>query len=178
MTRTLIVLILAIPLPAKDVYFTRSGVISFFSSAPLEDIEAYNQQVTCVLDREKGEVAFQAPIRGFTFKNAMMQEHFNENYMESDKFPKALFKGIIENWDSLVLSDSSQSVHLVGSMTIHGVTQDIKELGTIALSENGIDGFAKFQIRVVDYEIEIPKIVRKNIAAIVDVSVKVKLKKK
>jgi hypothetical protein len=63
-------------------------------------------------------------------------------------------------------------------MTIHGVTQDIKELGTIALSENGIDGFAKFQIRVADYKIEIPKIVRKNIAEIVDVSVKVKLKKK
>ena len=72
---------------AKERYITREGVISFFSSTPLEDIKAINKQVSCVLDKDTGEFAFQLPIKGFTFKNALMQEHFNESYLESDIYP-------------------------------------------------------------------------------------------
>ena len=72
------------PLIARDIYFTRSGNVSFFSSTPIEDIKAINDQMTCVLDMETGDVSFRIPILGFNFPNGLMQEHFNENYMESD----------------------------------------------------------------------------------------------
>ena len=91
----------------KDIFLTRSGNIEFFSTTPIEDFRAVNKQVSCVLNVETGEVAFQAPIRGFMFKNALMQEHFNENYMESDKFPKAVFRGKIDNWSNDTIADTA-----------------------------------------------------------------------
>ena len=171
-------LILLYPLIAKDIYFTRSGTISFYSSAILEDIEAINDQVTCVLDLKTGEVAFRVPIRGFTFKNALMQEHFNENYLESEKFPNAAFKGKIDGLDSIKLSNDPQEVTLTGTMTIHGISLEIREKGTIILSDGMIWGDAQFHIEVADYGIVVPKIVRNNIAKSVDITVSLKLKKK
>ena len=171
-------LILFCPLIAKDIYFTRSGTISFYSSAILEDIEAINDQVTSVLDLETGEVAFRVPIRGFTFKNALMQEHFNENYLESEKFPNAAFKGKIDGLDSIKLSNDPQEVTLTGTMTIHGISLEIREKGTIILSDGMIWGDAQFHIEVADYGIVVPKIVRNNIAKSVDITVSLKLKKK
>ena len=171
-------LILFCPLIAKDIYFTRSGTISFYSSAILEDIEAVNTQVTCVLDRETGEVAFRVPIRGFTFKNGLMQEHFNENYLESEKYPYASFKGNIDAWDSINLSNEPQKVTLTGMMNIHGVSHEIKDTGMISKIDEQVRGSAKFNIIVADYEIKIPKIVRDNIAKIVEVTVNLNLKKK
>ena len=171
-------LILFCPLIAKDIYFTRSGTISFYSSAILEDIEAINDQVTCVLDLETGEVAFRVPIRGFTFKNALMQEHFNENYLESEKYPYASFKGNIDAWDSINLSNEPQKVTLMGMMNIHGVSREIKDTGMISKIDGQVRGSAKFNIIVADYEIKIPKIVRDNIAKIVEVTVNLNLKKK
>ena len=90
---------------AKDRYITREGVIGFFSSTPLEDIKAINKQVSCVLDKGTGECAFQRPIKGFTFNNALMQEHFNESYLESDIYPKIVFKGKILDWNTIQLSE-------------------------------------------------------------------------
>jgi|TARA_B110000495_G_scaffold70741_1_gene60386 hypothetical protein len=174
----LLILILFQPLTAKDIYFTRSGTISFFSTAIIEDIEAYNKQVTCVLDKENGSVAFQVPILGFIFENALMQEHFNENYLESEKFPTAIFKGKINDWELIELSEKDQEVNLTGEMTIHGVTNEFSEKGFISIKNNKIDGTTQFKIIVADYGIEIPKIVRNNIAKIVDVNVKLSLKKK
>ena len=174
----LLALILFQFLDAKEIYFTRSGTISFFSSAPIEDIEAVNKQVTCVLDMGTGEVAFRVPIPGFTFKNRLMQEHFNENYLESEKYPHASFKGNIDAWDSINLSNEPQQVTLTGMMNIHGVSHEIKDTGMISKIDGQIRGSAKFNIIVADYEIEIPKIVRDNIAKIVDVTVNLNLKKK
>ena len=81
----------------KQLYLTRDGEINFFSSTPIEDIKAVNNQVSCVLDKTTGDFAFQVPIKGFRFKNALMQEHFNENYLESDLYPKSVFKGKISD---------------------------------------------------------------------------------
>ena len=110
------------PLIAKDIYFTRSGAISFFSSTPIEDIKANNEQATCVLDMETGSVSFRIPIRGFIFKNSLMQEHFNENYLHSVRYPKAIFslpiKGM-EDWST----QGEHAVNLVGDMLVHGVTK-------------------------------------------------------
>jgi polyisoprenoid-binding protein YceI len=173
-----LIIFLICPIFAKDIYFTRSGIISFFSSAPLENIEAVNEQVTCVLDMETGEVAFRVPVPSFTFKNGLMQEHFNENYLESEKYPHASFKGSIDDWDLIMLSNESQQVKLTGIMNIHGVSHEVKYTGMISKIDEQIRGSAKFKIIVADYEIKIPKIVRDNIAKVVDVTVNLNLKKK
>ena len=162
----------------KDIFLTRSGNIEFFSTTPIEDIRAVNKQVSCVLNVETGEVAFQAPIRGFMFKNALMQEHFNENYMESDKFPKAVFKGRIDNWSNDKITDTALSVSLSGSLTVHGVARDIRESGQIWQEGALIKGTSVFDIRVADYGIDIPRVVRNNIAKTVSVDVSVQMKKR
>tara|TARA_B100001996_G_scaffold372261_1_gene348450 strand:- start:640 stop:1173 length:534 start_codon:yes stop_codon:yes gene_type:complete len=176
--KNLFYLLLLMPLIAKDIYFTRSGNVSFFSAALLEDIDAKNSQVTCVLDNNSGKVAFKIPIHGFTFKNALMQEHFNENYLESDKYPTAEFKGEILGWETLEILSEPSEVKLKGAMTIHGVTIPIVEKGEIFIQNDEYVGVSTFKITLSDYKIIIPKIVRDNIAKIVDVTVSVKLKKK
>ena len=173
-----LIIFLICPLFAKDIYFTRSGTISFYSSAILEDIKAINDQVTCVLDLETFDVAFRVPIRGFTFDNSMMQEHFNENYLESEKFPNAAFKGKIDGFNSIQLSQDPQEVTLNGTLTIHGISQKIQEKGTIAILDGFIQGNAQFHIIVADYGIVVPKIVRNNIAKTMDITVSLNLKEK
>ena len=174
----IIFLVLMVPLFGEDIYFTRSGSVSFFSSTPIEDIRAINEQTTCVLDLETGDVSFRIPIRGFIFKNGLMQEHFNENYLESDTYPNASFTGSIEGWKDITLSETLQPVSLKGTMTIHGVSKEIAESGNILMKEDRVIGAATFKINVADYKIEIPKILRENIAKVVDVSVDISLKKK
>ena len=167
-----------IPLFARDLYITRSGAISFYSHTPIEDIVAVNKQASCVLDLETGSLAFQVPIRGFVFSNALMQEHFNENYMESHQFPSATFKGNIEHWLELDLGSDPQDVSVIGTLTLHGVPRKISESVTIARIGDRLNGLAKFEVAPADYGIQIPKIVRNNIARIIEVTVNVKLQKK
>ena len=163
---------------ARDIYFTRSGKVSFFSSTPIEDIKADNNQATCVLDLETGEVSFRIPILGFNFPNSLMQEHFNENYMESDIYPNASFKGKIKYWSEIALTEIPQEVIIDGIMRIHGISKEISEEGTISLVRENIIGSSQFQIMVADYNIEIPKIVREKIAKRIYVNIELVLKKK
>ena len=178
MNRTFFLLIFIAPLIAKDIFYTRSGQVSFFSSTPIEDIKALNEQTTCVLNMETGDVSFRIPILGFNFKNGLMQEHFNENYLESDIYPDAGFKGVINNWDQVTLNEEPQLISIEGVMTIHGVSKQIKETGKISFKNEKVYGTAMFKITVADYDIQIPKIVRENIAKVVDVNVRLSLKKK
>tara|TARA_Y100001958_G_C21039744_1_gene409754 strand:+ start:236 stop:793 length:558 start_codon:yes stop_codon:yes gene_type:complete len=163
---------------AKERYITREGLISFFSSTPLEDIKAVNKQVSCVLDKSTGEFAFQLPIKGFTFKNALMQEHFNESYLESDIYPKSVFKGKILDWNNIQLSESPKEVFIEGELTIHGIKQKIKESGKIWRSSKSIIGKSNFNVELVDYNIKVPKVVRSNIAEVINVSISVQLNPK
>lgn len=174
----IIFLFILVPLIARDIYFTRSGKVSFFSSTPIEDIKANNDQTTCVLDLETGDVSFRIPILGFNFPNGLMQEHFNENYMESDIYPNASFKGGIKNWREINLTETSQEVTIDGTMEIHGVSKEISEKGRISLSKGNVIGYSNFQIMVADYDIEIPRLVRENIAKIINVDIELVLKKK
>tara|TARA_B100001142_G_scaffold313828_1_gene350687 strand:- start:131 stop:667 length:537 start_codon:yes stop_codon:yes gene_type:complete len=174
----IIFLFILVPLIARDIYFTRSGKVSFFSSTPIEDIKANNDQTTCVLDLETGDVSFRIPILGFNFPNGLMQEHFNENYMESDIYPNASFKGRIKNWGKIDLTEASQEVTIDGTMEIHGVSKEISEKGRISLSKGNVIGYSNFQIMVADYDIEIPRLVRENIAKIINVDIELVLKKK
>ena len=174
----IILLLLFTPLFGRDIYFTRSGEVSFFSSTPIYDISAVNNQMTCVLDIETGSVSFRIPILGFNFPNGLMQEHFNENYMESDTYPNASFKGKINGWNELKLSDKPQEVLLNGTMTIHGVSKVVSEKGIIFMKNNDVIGSSDFLITVADYNIQIPKLVRDKIAKTVSVDTKLILKKK
>lgn len=157
-------------------YFTRAGKVSFTSEAPVEKIEAVNQSATTVLDTETNRMEFAILIKAFQFEKALMQEHFNENYMESSTFPKATFKGQIDaaapvNWGK----DGSYPVTLSGDMTIHGVTQKLTAPGTITIKGGAIAALSTFTVAVADYGIEIPSVVAENIAKEVTIAVDVQL---
>jgi len=154
--------------------FTRSGNVEFFSDAALEKIEAVNNSATSVMDVESGRVEFAVLIKGFQFEKALMQEHFNENYMESDEFPKATFKGNFEegaaiNWEA----DGEYSADVSGELTLHGVTKTITAPVQIAVVDGKVKGSSKFTVTVADYDIEIPAVVRDNIAKTVDITIQV-----
>lgn len=152
--------------------FTKNGNISFFSSTSMEDIKADNNQVMSVLNTQSGELQFSLLVKGFHFQKALMEEHFNENYMESNKYPKAMFKGHVADMSKIDLSkDGSYPVNVSGDMTIHGVTKKVSAPGTITVSGGKIAATSKFPIRIADYNISVPKIVKNNIAESVDVTV-------
>nr|WKN36588.1 YceI family protein [Tunicatimonas sp. TK19036] len=150
-------------------YQLASSEVSFFSEAPLENIEAVNTKARSVFDASKGEVAFMIPISGFQFEKALMQEHFNENYLESDKYPNATFEGQFQDFDPD--NSAEQEVTAEGKLTIHGVTHTVEIPGTIQKGADGWDMEATFPITITDYKIKIPKVVFYNIAEVVDVTV-------
>ena len=178
MIRVLLILFIIVPVSGKNIYFTRSGDVSFYSWTPIEDIKANNSQVTCVLDMETGQTSFRIPIRGFIFKNGLMQEHFNENYLESEKYPNAIFNGKIEDWKDFSITSEPQQVIISGDMTIHGITNSIKESGLIYQDKQKVSGEATFKIMLEDYNVKIPRILIKNIAESVEIKMNLELNKK
>ena len=155
-----------------QTYVTRSGRVTFFSKAPVENIEAVNNEVSSILDTQKGEFVFVVLIKSFKFPKALMEEHFNENYMESNTFPKANFKGTIADVAKVNFSkDGAYPVTVKGDLTIHGVTKNIQEPGTITVSDGKVSAGAKFTVRVKDYNIKIPSTVINNISETIDVTV-------
>lgn len=151
---------------------TRNGHTWFFSSTPVEDIEAHNYQTTSIINTETGEMAFIVLMRGFQFDKALMQEHFNEKYVESDKFPKASFQGKIDNLDEVNFSeDGTYEVIVSGSLTIHGEAQDVKAEGTITIEDGKVIAKSTFPITLEAHGIEIPGAVRNKIAEVVEAHV-------
>lgn len=153
-------------------YMTRSGHIWFFSHTVIEDIEAHNYQTSSILDTNKGELAFSMLIKGFQFEKALMQEHFNEKYMESDKLPKSTFKGKIKNLEEVDFSkDGSYEVSVVGDINIHGVSKPLELTGTLIIKGEKIQAKSDFSLKVADYKIKVPGIVKDNIAEQIEVHV-------
>jgi polyisoprenoid-binding protein YceI len=173
MRRILIPLLLfPIAVFGQEKFFTRSGEISFHSSTPVEDIEAHNKQVSCILDMSTGEMAISLQMKGFQFEKALMQEHFNENYVESDKYPKASFTGRIEKPELSKLGVGDEiPVTVSGNLTLHGVTRPVTASGTIQKLDDRIAASAAFEVAVADYEIKVPNAVIKNIAEKIRVTV-------
>lgn len=153
-------------------YISKTGHIWFFSHTPLEDIEAHNRQVVSILDVSNGDLAFNLLIKSFEFKRALMQEHFNENYMESDKIPKATFKGKISNINKVDFKkDGKYPVDISGDLTIHGVTKPFSTVATIVIKSGVITAKSNFAIIPKDYNIIIPSLVENKIAKQIDTSV-------
>lgn len=153
-------------------FMTKNGYIGFYSHTPLEDIKADNNQVATILDASTGEIVFQVLMKSFKFEKALMEEHFNENYVESEKFPKATFKGKIINLSEVDFSrEGSHNVNVQGELSIHGVTNNITIPGEIEIMKDGVKASSKFVVKPEDYKIEIPGVVREKIAKEISVTV-------
>ena len=151
---------------------TKNGKISFFSKTSMENIDAINNQAVSVLNTRNGDLAFSVLVTGFLFKKALMQEHFNEEYMESDKFPKATFKGNIADINKVSFSkDGSYTIAVTGNLTIHGVTNKVTVPGTITIKDGKASASAAFNILLADYKISIPKMVESNISKTIGLKV-------
>ena len=138
---------------AQKIYSTKTGRISFFSSAPLEDIEAKTSEVESKF-ASNGQIVFTLLMKGFEFENQLMEDHFNEEYLESTKYPKADFKGTIINISEIDLSkDGSYPAKVKGNLTIHGVTKEIASDGTIEVRGSKVTAKSKFNISLKDYNV-------------------------
>jgi hypothetical protein len=147
-----------------------NGEIVFFSEAPVEDISAVNNKVSAVFDSSTSDLVFQMNILDFIFPKALMQEHFNENYLESDIYPSSTFSGkVVES------KNGKATVH--GDLTIHGETNRIKVNGSMIQNKESIIISASFSVMLEDYNIRIPKIVMYKIAEEIDVKVNIELEK-
>ena len=155
---------------AQSPLVDKNGTASFFSEAPMEDIEALNEKVLGAIDLEKGILAVSMLIKGFHFDRSLMEEHFNENYLESDKFPKATFKGVISNFSELDFSkNGSFEAEADGEIEIHGVKKPIKTMVKFNVSDSKLTAATAFEISIAEFDIEVPKLVIKNIAEVVEV---------
>jgi hypothetical protein len=157
-------------------YFTRSGEVSFFSKTKMENIDALNSKVAAVLDASTGNIEFTVLIKSFIFEKALMQEHFNENYMESDTYPKATFKGKIDNLSAVKFgTDGSYNVKSTGDLNMHGVTKKITVDALVTVKGGKVSATSKFSVNPKDYNIAIPSVVQENISEKIDVSVSLSL---
>jgi polyisoprenoid-binding protein YceI len=178
MNRILIALFLmvgTISTQAQTKFFTKNGKIYFNATTPSspEKIDATNEKAVAKLDVSTGEMEFGVLMKGFTFEKSLMQEHFNENYVESDKFPKATFKGNIVNIASVNLAkDGSYPVKVKGMMNIHGVSKEVTADGTLSIKDGKVaSGISNFKITLKDFNIEIPSLVKDKVANDADIKV-------
>lgn len=149
-------------------YTSEKSTVTFFSSAALEDIKADNAKASSVFDASNGNIAFVVPINEFQFRKSLMQEHFNEKYMETEKYPKSTFQGKIVGYDA---NAATQNVKAQGKLTIHGVTKDVEIPGTIEKQGDKLVMKSVFIVKLADYKVEIPKLMWQNIAEQVEVTV-------
>jgi polyisoprenoid-binding protein YceI len=157
---------------AQDRFFTKTGKIEFFSKASLEDIDAKNKTVTAVIDSKTGGIQFAVQMKGFEFEKELMQQHFNENYVESDKYPKAEFKGTIQNNSDInYTKDGSYPARVKGKLTIHGVTKDVETTGTIKVTGGKLQTNASFNLLLSDYDIKIPAVVKDKVSNNIKITV-------
>jgi len=176
-TLTCILTVLVFSATFAQRYLTKTGHIWFHSEAPLETIEAHNHQVNAVLDTKSGAIVFKVLMKSFVFKKALMQEHFNENYVESNKYPNATFRGKVTNIEEIDFKKAGTSAaNIEGELSIHGVTKPVKATGTFAVQKGTVHGTSVFTIKIADYNISIPGAAAGKIAEKVDVHVDVILK--
>ncbi|HEY0677984.1 MAG TPA: YceI family protein [Chitinophagaceae bacterium] len=159
----------------QDKLVSRNGSVSFFSKTSIENIEAHSQTAVSVLDKKTGKLEFSVLIKSFLFQKALMQEHFNENYLESDKFPKSTFKGRIDDLSKIDFSqDGNYTVSVSGLLTIHGETRPVTAPASFTVTNGSAMGQAEFNIMLSDYNISIPTLVKDKISRSVKISLNVK----
>jgi polyisoprenoid-binding protein YceI len=152
---------------AQAKYYAEQSSITFFSDGDIEDIKANNTSVTSIFDVTKKEIAFLLKVKDFEFDKKLMQVHFNEKYMEAEKYPKSTFIGSVTGYN--LEREGVQHVTASGKLSIHGVTRDVKIPGTIEKKGRNLMLRSKFMIKLSDYKISIPQIIWKNVAEEVEV---------
>ena len=170
LTTSIFILLFCVKVNAQQ-YIGKTGIISFFSEAPLENISAVNKKVACAYDPKTNQIIFQLYIKDFIFPKALMQDHFNENYMESDMFPKSTFVGrVIEHRNNIAVVE--------GELSIHGETNVVKAEGNFEINDRVVRiSDVRFSVKLKDYKIKVPKIVMYNIAEEIDIKVDIEMKK-
>jgi len=163
---------LSVAVFSQTIFMTRNGQISFFSKTPVENIEGVNNEVTSMIDTGKGDLVFAVLIKSFHFEKALMEEHFNENYLESNTYPKATFQGKIINASSIKFDkDGTYEAKVEGDLTMHGVKQHQTATGTITVSKGKLSAVSNFTIKLADYKIEIPSLVADKISPTIEIRV-------
>jgi polyisoprenoid-binding protein YceI len=164
----LIILIASATVSHAQKYTVEKSTVIFFSDAAIEDITAKNNETSGLLNVSSGEFAFLIPIKKFRFDKSLMEEHFNEKYLESEKFPNSIFKGTLEG---LQFDKAYQELNAVGILTIHGVSRDVRIPARIERSGNKLIARSKFVIKLEEYKIKIPQLMWQNIAEEIEVTV-------
>jgi hypothetical protein len=165
--------LMAFTIDAQEKLASSNGTIVFEASVPFfEPVKAQNEVVKCFLNSKRGTISFVVYIEQFSFEKSLMQEHFNKYYMESDKYPKATFKGLIEKFDLKNIAVAEKTYYINGKINLHGKSQSIRVPATIKKVPKGIEIISNFTLNADDYNIEIPYIIRSKISKNVKVSVK------
>lgn len=160
-------LFFAIPGIAQKYVAEKSSIV-FFSDAAIEDITADNKKASSIFNSSTSDIVFSIPISEFQFEKSLMQEHFNEKYMESDKYPKSTFQGKVSGYNSS--ATGVQQAKATGKLTIHGETREVEIPGTIEKQGDKLVMKSKFIVKLADYKIEIPQLLWQNIAEQVEVT--------
>jgi len=168
----MILLTTSVIVKSQNVYYTKTGHVYFMSHTDAIDIDGNNNEVYSFFNIDKQEIVFQVLIKSFKFTLATAEEHFNETYMESDKYPKATLKGTVINKDDIKLNVNGTYKAIVkGDLTIHGVTKPIVQEGTLTIKDGKISAVSSFKINIDDYGIKVPKLVEDRVAKVVDVKI-------
>lgn len=146
----------------------RQGEMSFISYTSVERIEAENDQVLSLLDLNSGEIAMSVLMRAFKFEKSLMEEHFNESYVESDLFPNATFKGVIKDFDAKATGAQTRLVN--GFFTLRGIQKPLEFKVIITKIGDKISVNGEVEITVKDYNIKIPSLLSPNIAKNIQVT--------
>lgn len=164
------IMLIVSQLTIAQTYTSRKATLTFYSKAPLEDIKAESKEGLSALNTTTGEIYFKVKIRSFQFRKGLMQEHFNENYLESDKYPDAEFKGNIKETIDFKKA-GIYPVTVNGKLNIHNISKDYVAKGTFRVENGKIIGQSVFNVKVADHNIKIPRLVFRNIAELVEVTV-------
>ena len=161
---TILLCVVTLFLHAQSKLKTKSGTIIFEASVPaFEPVKAKNEEVTCVLRARNGEIACLALVKGFRFKVALMEEHFNENYAESDKYSKTIFRGKLENFNIKDITEAPKEYNLAGKLQFHGKTNDIQTTATVRRTAEGVEILTNFSLLASDYDVKIPSLVKNKV---------------
>jgi len=168
-------MLILLPWPvAAQKFISETSRVTFFSKATIEDIAASNDKSMALFDSGTGDIAFSVPVKDFVFEKSLMQEHFNEKYMETEKFPKASFQGKVTGFAAT--ATGAQPVRAAGKLTLHGVTREVDLPGTLEVKGDRIALAAKFMITLEDYNVKRPQVLWSNIAEAVEITLDFTLK--
>lgn len=168
---TLLLISISILSQAQDKMLTKNGIVTFEASVPsFEEIKAKSNIASCIVNTNTGEIAALVLVKSFRFKIALMEEHFNENYIESDKYPKATFKGKIEGFDYSKITTEAKDFKINGKLELHGKSKDITIIAKIKRGKDGLEILSNFSVNSDDFDIKIPSVVSKKVSKKVNIA--------